>query len=55
MMNLGLLIKMQKNNFPLSLGYSNMLSKMNLKKDRLKDIQDALQSADSNNVSSTNL
>merc|ERR1712003_463304 len=29
-------------------GYSNMLSKMNMKKDRLKDIQDALKSADQN-------
>ena len=28
-----------------------MLSKMNMKKDRLKDIQDALKSADQNSVS----
>lgn len=33
------------------LGYSNMLSKMNMKKDRLKDFQDALKSADQNSVS----
>ena len=36
-------------------GYSNMLSKMNMKKDRLKDIQDALKSADQNSVSFINL
>ena len=33
-----------------SSGYTNMLTKMNLKKDRLKDIQDAL-GADGNGVS----
>ena len=34
----------------LNLGYSNMLNKMNLKKDRIKDIQDALKSADTDGV-----
>ena len=34
----------------LKKGYSGMLTKLNLKKDRLKDISDALDSADLNNV-----
>ena len=35
----------------LKKGYGNMLTKLNLKKDRLKDIADALDSADIDNVS----
>lgn len=35
----------------LKKGYGNMLTKLNLKKDRLKDIADALDTADLDNVS----